>query len=397
MFRHMIFSISNKLKQVSSGAFFLLVIAGFVYSSAVKANVIAYKDDFPSKKLDVQNLSEQEFIEVSEEFSLILSENPKLEASIRLPRDWKERQSGKLSKEMSSGILQGTIAEFYGPSKFEGTPYLTVDIFQLEKIVSSYHLLKHYLVTGGYSVESFVPLDWFNARAVYYTYTDGNSYKVYSQTVLHGMDVVLVSLHAPVSIAKEMESLQARVIDSFELQGNVQKAQTLRKYELFTIADFSFFNNWDLKAEDLANENRVVVNFERQKQSQVFTRTQRDIVHSFIDLKLLKKSAVDTLAREFEVIRKASENLGYELGDLIETDTKITPQPALKFLGLNGYKLEDTIGERVDNELWVSVLEGEEYYYLIILNTPSREAGYLRWAHDIATFRHLVKSIRPKI
>ena len=122
---------------------------------------------------------------------------------------------------------------------------------------------------------------------------------------------------------------------------------------------------------------------------------ERQKIDGYLELKLLEKSLSPDIAKEMNSIKSNVEDSNYDLGELIETVSHIQSNEPISILGIEGYEMLDITGDRIDHELWLAVMEDNAYFYIVVLDTPSRAGKYSDWAHNLAAFKRIIETLNP--
>ena len=316
--------------------------------------------------------------------------------SIRIPNQW-EDTGNILRNDRDQGLTYGSIAEYTGPQSFGISPRIEVQIFELKNAIGAFHWLYDYLIGSGVSVEAIEYLDWDRAQALYVVFERGASFKVRSKVVLSGSKIVQISYLIPVSNWVGEKDLQAHLIDHFGIMDVPDEpVEPIRNFEIFNVINFSFFESWRFSAGKVTNVQDIQFNFTHESDRPKEPNDRFLHIDGNLNVRLLGLDLNPNLAEILDGITKKAEASGYDLGAVIESVSTFAPKNGVEVIGIESYQLLDRSGTRIDHELWVAILKSAEYYYILSLDTPSREGKYLEWAHNIAALKILVESIVPQ-
>lgn len=374
--------------------FFLVCTLAFTLGPA-RVYAVGYDTPHTKPLPQIQQMTQEEF----EQQSRLVEEKPFQESPFayrfRLPDQWQEDAAFSFGEPRKEGFTYGSIAVYRGPANFGVASRIEIQAFELKNAMSAFHWLYNHILSSGFAINAIQPVDWDEANIVYVVYERGASYKVRSKVVRSGSKMILISYYLPVSAWEDMRDLQVHVVETFQVTKLDEPAEPTKKYEIFNIVEFDFYRNWVFRQENVNNVQSIVVTFTHESDQKKSITEDYQKIDGFLRLGLLEKSYDTALNNEIQSIIKSIEQEGYELGELMETIDGIPTLPGVTPLGVEGYRLLDTTGKRIHHELWVAILEGPEYYYIVSLDSPSREGKYKEWAHNLAAFRKVIETLQP--
>lgn len=375
-----------------------LNITAFVFMYVCVVNntsvyALGYKIEHAKPLPEIKEMSPEQFENASRLVELKPFKNDEFFFSLRVPKKWKADSVFSYTDGQYNDFTYGTVAEFRGAGEFGAFPRIDIQAFDMKHAMSAVHWLYEYILSNGYTINSVYPNNWDEAEILYVSFERGTSYKVRSKVIRSGPRMIMVSYYSPFSRWEDNKDLQAYVVNSFEISDLNAPAAPLRSYEIFNIVEFKFYEDWIFNQENINDIQSITIslthNADEEKKS-----FERQKIDGYIQFKLLEKSLSPDLVREINSIKENLENLDYALGDLIETVSHIKSNPDISILGVEGYEMLDLTGDRIDHELWIAVMEDNNYYYIVVLDTPSSDGKYTDWAHNLAAFKKLIESLK---
>ena len=186
--------------------------------------------------------------------------------------------------------------------------------------------------------------------------------------------------------------MQAQTVKSFDLVNHEKSG--IEQYKTYGFLDQSYFDypeSWTLRGN-------FVKSIEKMR-AYLYRGIDRDEDGKLSDpkgqirIQLVSKLLETSLTDEIKKFRETLEYPGYSLGELIDTREYNYHGDIVKGRA-EIYELEPQEATMQPYELVVSVAEGQDYYYLVSMLTPSRGLEYYEWARNMEAFRIVIESIR---
>lgn len=378
---------------------FLYFVFGFGLFAFTSQGVFASvgtQTQYTGEFSEIKGLSQKDF----KSQTRLIEQKPFKESAttfrLRLPENWREQGKRISSFSKNDGVSYGLVAKFSEPPRYGHSSYVEINAFSLNNAVSAFHWLYNYTISNGYSIELIEPASWKVAKISYTTFKGGVSYKVLSKAIIDGPKIYVADFYLPIENLEEFKAFQARVIESYELNGTNTPTEPLKEYELFSICKFDFYRSWSVKVENADNVQNISIAFTREGETRYRLDDDFYKVDGKLKLRLMQKSLNPDLKQEISYLINEIKSADYALGELVESVQTISASQKMDALGIERYALPyQGVADKLDHELWVAVLEGPNYYYFITMTTPDLEKRYMVWAHNIAAFRKIIESIKP--
>ena len=317
-----------------------------------------------------------------------------LSYSIYLPKDWEvnvdsfEKNIDDLgggSKALHNRVL-GIVANYISPPTDHQRSFFTLEAVGLDYEIGIRDWFINYILSEGKSLEGISEEDNNRITATYVEVQKDTTYIVKVVAIINGPRVVIARYYTTQKLFKGEKVLQAQVIDSFELinkeEGGIEELDTLG---LLGQSYFDYPVSWTMKAEKVISIDRMRAQLQRSKSGQDLDG-QIKIYLTNKDLGINRSAAFAFYRDEFEVPN-------YKISDLIEK-VDMNYHEQMSFGVTDAYRLEPTVPKMIGFELWVSVMEGDDYYYILTMLTPSRQENFYEWARNVKAFRVVVANTR---
>lgn len=376
--------------QITQNSFLLLFLTTMIVMGSVGGAYAIVIDLGKIKPLTpIDYIPTEEF----EEKTRLVEDTPFddkfLSYKIRLPKDWGENiemaPKGDVSKNISQRVL-GPIAHYVSPAKKHLRSFVTVETLGLTYEIGARNWFINYIVSNGLSLEQVGVESKKQVEAIYVEVQGDQTYIVRVKVMLNGSRMVVVRYFTPQEAYEEERVLQAQVIRSFELTNREEVG--VEKLEIYGFLDQSFFDypvSWRLSAPAVRSIDRM--------RAMIYHSTMKSKLDGQINIYLTNKLINTTRAKELAFYKEKFQIENFELGKYIETP-KMEYHKDMSFGTTQVYEMTPSVSNMLDYELWVSVLEGEEYIYVLSLLTPSRNEEFYTWARNVEAYRLVVKGIR---
>ncbi len=307
---------------------------------------------------------------------------------VRLPKGWSENlETTKPASEQ--GISQrvlGPIARYVSPPNQQLRSFFTIESLELTYEIGARNWFINYVVSNGLSLEQAGTESKRQVEAIYVEVQGDQTYIVRVKVMLNGSRMVVARYFVPQELYEEERVQQAQVIRSFELTNREEVG--VEKLKIYGFLDQSFFDypeSWTLDAP-------IVRSIDRMK-AMLYHSTMVGKLDGQINIYLTNKLTNTTRAKEIEYYREKFKIENYELGKYLESP-EMEYHKDMIFGTTQVYEMNPLVSNMFDYELWVSVIEGEEYIYVLSLLTPSRNEEFYTWARNIEAYRIVLKGIR---
>lgn len=369
-----------------------LSFCAVMFLSALPAYAIKQQlniDNIPEIE-PIELMPEAEFEEKTKPIVHLSDQYKSLAYSLRIPADWIETNSyadvTKDNSVLGSKVL-GILTRFVSPpDSVKIEQFFTVEAMQLTYEIGVKNWFIHHVLTNGLSLERMTIKNRQELEAIYIELRKDTTYIVRVKAIINGSKIVVAKYYLPQQHFNENKIMQAQAIDSFSL--TYPEKRTIEDLETVGFLSQSYFDyppSWKLKVAKINSIDHMKARLQR--------KVVDGILEGQIDINLSNKLSVNTRA---EIIKEFRNNFSikrYNVEKFIEAP-EMEYHQEMSFGMTQVYELKSKVPNMMEYELWVSVMEGEDYYYLISLVTPARDEEFYKWARNIETYKLVVKSMR---
>jgi hypothetical protein len=350
--------------------------------------------DIPKLK-EYQLKSQEEFEKTTK---VIKQENPygdsKISYEFRVPKKWSLNvQQAPIGGEGGSPLSKSVltiIAKYISEPKNLQRSTITIEAQELAYEISAKNWFINFIINNGFSLSGMTEKSSREIEAMYVALENDVTYVVRTRVILNGSRLVVVRYYLPQENYEEEKVLQAQVMASFRLlQPTAERIETQETYGFLDQSYFNYPKSWTLKEKSILSIERMSALL-----TQEMTDRKRQILEGHIKIKLISRLLKTTLAEEIENFRKELKIPHYSVGQLIE-NVDYTYDPSIKVGKAQLYRLEpdDKVNMQA-YEFLVAVMQGDDYYYITSLITPSREQDFYTWAKNMEAVRIVNESMR---
>lgn len=312
-----------------------------------------------------------------------------LSYQIRLPKEWGDNTHTPSAEQSQEGISQrvlGPIARFTSPPKDHLRSFLTIETLELTYEIGARNWFINYIVSNGLALEQVGVESRKQVEAIYVEVQGDTTYVVRVKVMLNGARMVVVRYYVPQELYGEERIQQAQVVRSFELTNREEVG--VEKLEIYGFLDQSYFDypvSWILSPSTIRSIDRM--------KSMLFHSTVKGRLDGQINIYLTNKLMNTTRSKEIAFYKEKFQIENYKLGAYVETP-KMEYHSDMSFGVTEVYKMDSKVAHMFGYEFWISVLEGEEYIYIITLLTPARDEEFSMWARNIEAYKLILKGMR---
>lgn len=375
------------------------VLLCFPFVSAQQAHAQLVDLEKIPEIIDVPLIPEDEFIASTVEIKNTPFDDAFLSHKVRIPRGWKLRASkprdavdlksqaiDDLDGEQKQVRLFGTFAEYVSPPKDHLRSFFTLETLGLDYEIEAQHWFINYIFSQGYSLEALRVLSRNQAEGLYVQLIDNTTYLVRVMAYINGPRIVLARYYVPQQHYMEQRSMQAQVINSFELLNiNDSGIEVMESFSFLNEAFFDYPASWFLIPSKI---NSIA----RMKATLVQSRNLESLSGQ-ISLFLVNKIEKTTLQEEVQDFRDKLDIPDYSLGRYLGGE-ELNYHPDMHFGATEVYEMKPDVVTQIDYEMWVSVMESDGYFYIVSLLTPARGAEFYTWARNQEAYKNVVETVR---
>ncbi len=355
--------------------------------------------------IDVKNIpriQEPELLpqEKFEEVTVLTSgsnpyKDPLLDYSVRFPKGWAEDHSGGPSglkhepiEPLLSKTVLGILGRYASAPKNLQRSYFKVEALDLTYEISARNWFINFILNNGLSMTALTEKGSRETEAVYVEVLNDVSYAVRVKILINGPRVIMARYYLPQENFADEKVLQAQVMQSFRLK-NVQKGgiEALKEYAFLDQSYFYYPSSWAINTKPILSIERMgALLYQNTGGSQV--------LDGQIKINVVSKLLKTTLGQEIKDFKSKMQVKNYSFGPLIET-LEYHYDPSISLGRTETYQLvpSDPVNMK-QYEIVVSVMEGQDYYYILSLITPAREQDYYTWSRNMEAIKIVAESMR---
>lgn len=319
---------------------------------------------------------------------------------MRVPKEW----TGNIQKppidttaggtSMLSGRVLGMIGRYVGAPVNLVRSYITVEAQKLTYEISAQNWFVNFILSNGFTLTALTQSGSRRVEALYVQVDGDQTYVVRTLVLLNGPDLIMVRYYLPQENYDVEYIQQEQVLKSFVLLNPVN--EKIEKQAQYGFLDQSYFNypeSWTLKEKNILSVERMsALLYQGRKEGE--GKRARLVLEGHIKIDVISKLLKTTLQQEIENFRKNLQIPSYSVGKMIEEIT-YDFDPSIKSGSAQIYRLEpDDQVNMQPYEYLVTVMEGEDYYYITSMITPSREEDFYLWAQNMEAAKIVNESMR---
>lgn len=351
---------------------------------------------------DIPKLKEYEFppqAEFEKATKLVRQPSPYndsyLSYEFRMPADWMENvQQAPITAGTDENLLSKSVLSIIGryvskPKNLERS-ILTIEAQEMGYEISAKNWFINFIINNGFSLSALTEKSHKEIEAMYVALQDDVTYVVRTRVLINGSRLIVVRYYLPQDNYEEDKILQAQILSSFRLTKETK--ERIEKQETYGFLDQSYFNypvSWKLKEKSILSIERMSALLIQETLDE-----KTSVLEGHIKINVVSRLLKTTLAQEIDRFRKDLKIPRYTVGDLIETVT-YDYDPSIKLGKAQVYRLipDDKVNLQA-YEFLVTVMQGDDYYYITSLITPAREQDFYVWARNMEAIRIVNETMR---
>lgn len=352
-----------------------------------------FKKDMPA----VKKLSDEEFEKATKPVKKKPYGDNALAYNVRVPSNWTEKESGSSSNFVLSTKLFLELSVFYGKPTVYGRSRLEINVLKLEGNLTAEQWYLKYILEGGFTTVGFVVHHENKVESLMVLLEKDRSFYVRTVVSFNGDNVIMARYYVPVANIATEAAMQAQVIESFNLLYEVERPVTeMMTYSFLDIIDLKYPMGWRVYTKPVRDVDRMAVTLMNTKEFlNRFGVMESSSTEAKMDVTVVSSSSQSTLVEEVAKYKQKMERDGMLIGKKIETDDKFTYNENIDFALTEIYEGGDATNEFSEYEFWFTVMVGGNYYYFLMLLTPSRNDRFGVWAENTQNYKKIVEEVAP--
>lgn len=367
--------------------FVLTLILAFAASGHARAQILDL-EKIPHMNA-MKLMDEKEFESLTKLHEEVPMGDTLLSYKIRLPENWTRGESyspDKLPEKSVSIDILGSIARFDGPPEVNARSYFTLEALQLDYEITAESWFTNFILTNGYTIQGMNKISDRELDALYIYVENGISYMVRLAARINGPRIIVAKYYVPQFLYPKEKIMQEQAMQSFKLLNtDVKQIETRRRYDFLDQSHFDYPISWDVV-------NREIRTVERMR-AEIYTMSESEELNGRIRVLVVSRLLDTTLSSEVERFMGSFSVKNYELGGLIKS-YDFDFHPDMEFAKTEAYKLDPAVPTMMKYEFWASLLQNDDYYYIVTMLTPARDAEYFLWTKNVEAFRVVISSLR---
>ncbi len=323
--------------------------------------------------------------------------------SMRIPKDWTEGVDKTSSNFILSEKLFLELSSYYGPPTISGRSRIVIEALNMEGNLTVEQWYIKFILEGGYTTEGWVVHNKNKVESLMVVMEGDFSYYLRSMITINGDKIILVKYYVPIQYFQDQAVIQAMVISSFQItHPKKRKFSEMVPYRFLDIAEVKYPIDWKIYAKPVRNMERLKVTIlnTRRIGSAYDPKTKKrgtTQTEGKLDVTVISSSVKNTLVDEILDYKEQIESEGMLISDRIPESFEFDYSDKIDFAVTEVYRGLDSSDNMSEYEFWFTVLVGGNYYYFIMLLTPSRNDMFGIWAENIENYKLIVANFRPMV
>ena len=314
--------------------------------------------------------------------------NKQLEFEMRIPKTWDENVQGSYGSQALNKKLMLDVAEYAGPIMKDIRPKINIQALQMEHEMMAEHWLKNHSLINGYTLQNLTAESDYRASASYVYYSNRHSFFITITAQIHGDMIGLASFSVPiVGSSNPYAKLQEEVTRSFKFisisSATIEKRKSIIMPEALSL---EYPASWKLENQAIKDVNRMSLD--------IHNRSISDNLDGLIHISAIRR--LKGITGEIEEKRLIQNIIDSDPNGLkINGEPKTQTPPAYRRFPITKQDVYLISYERniIDQELWITKYENEDWIVFFVLFTPVSAQGFYDWARNTRTLELILFSI----
>ena len=377
--------------------FLLFLTCLLVWSASAQAQELGIDLKKIPKPAEQKLLPEAEFIKQTKKVVDAEPYNePNIGYSLRLPKSWTDNTQvapivSSVGKSMLSDTVLGIAGKYISAPRNLYRSYITVEAQTLTYEVSAQNWFVNFTLNNGFSLTALEERGSREVEALYVQVIKDQTYVVRSRVIMNASSLIVVRYYLPQENYEIERAQQEQVMDSFTLlQPTNERIEKQAQYGFLDQSYFNYPESWTLKEKNILSVERMnalLYQATRAKGTLV-------VLDGHIKILVISRLLGTTLPQEIAKFREELKIPKYKVGDMIE-NVKYDHDPSIKSSSAQIYRLvpDDPVNMK-EYEFLVTVMTGDDYYYITSMITPSRQEDFYTWAQNMEAAKIINESMR---
>lgn len=354
-------------------------------------------DRFKKEMPKLELMEEKDFFGITRPVKGQPYGDPALAYTMRIPDGWTKADDIGSSNFILSKNLFIDIASYYGSPTIHGRSRVDVQALEFESNITAEQWYINFVVDGGYTLEGMKTHHQDKIESLMIVSEKGYTYYVRTLALINGTKIITVKYYIPSKFIKEKAGLQEQVLSTFKLLENVPRVESkTKKYRFLDIAELDYPEQWTAVAAPMRSIDVLDVNFINYASKGAKGKAGLAATNGRLFVSVISSVTSPSLIEELSVFKKKIEALGVHIGEKIDlAGVKFTYSDLMEFHITEAYNGLGSSESVIGYEFWFTVMVSGNYYYLIMLVTPSRDEYFKIWAENTQNYQAIIRKFRP--
>lgn len=371
---------------------FAVLLAFTIFMGCGTAQAFLGKDKIPALNNEVK-LTPEEFEDQTDLIDETPLDNKTFSYEVRLPKKWMKQPIVSLP---SGENILSTVSEYQSPPRLDQPSIFRVSSVEIKSFITADDWLVSYMLEMGFSIQKMTIESENLVWAQYSVFENGEPYIVRATVAVRGKKIILAEYLLHQDVYVDERDMQILSMNGFKFTDDKDIPPIDAKtFNFVDIAQFDYPSNWTIISPHISDITRMEASVLNTLYANGDVKNSNFEFVGRIDLSLVTKDQGLTLADEINLLKQTIEERGYKLGKFIETVSVDGLSPLILSSRVDAYEVEGVTKRIAGYEYWVAVLQSKSRYYILRLTTVSRSDDFRKWAENVQTFKHLMRSLRP--
>lgn len=382
------------LRTITISSFFgaAILCASLVLLSALPAHAQKIREMFGKEMPVFEQIPEKDFIEQTFLQEDMPFGDKALAYNIRLPKAWEAPEDRVLSNYNLSTHLLGEIALFYSPPKLETLrSKFQIQALRLEYDITAEQWLLQYVLSNGFTLEGLKIYNKDKVGSLHVEVKEGETFITRSIAQINGKRMILAQYIIPADSWESESSIVAQSLETFKLLSPESAIiEKLNDHMFLDISKFAYPESWKIQTKAIRSVDRMeaLVNNVRS-----LGESNGQVLDGQISVNMTSSFIMKDLEEELNLVKTEFRKKGLVIGDLVESleDMEFSKQVEFGFVDI--YDANDTQNKSLKYEVWIGVVALKNYYGLVSMLTPSRNADFFIWSRNSSAFNTVLRTL----
>lgn len=385
----------------------IFVVSLFIVVSMFACDVIMAKGDpapdiysrFKKPMPELALMSDYDFISATKPITKKPYGDETLFFSMRIDKTWDEGIDRSSSNFIMNEKLFLEISSYFSKPTIAGRSRIEIEALNIDSNLTAEQWYIKYILESGYTTEGMVTHNPNKIESLIVIMEKDYSYYLRTLAYINGSRVILVKYYVPTHYIQEQAVMQAMVLATFKLTHNKERVQKeMKPYRILDIVEFRYPEDWKIYVKDVRSVDRLAASiFNTVDGVDMSGRENNSSIDGKVDILVISSVVGDTLIEEIAEYKKGVEAKGMLVGEKLVENYEFKYSDDMDFAITEVYRGIDSTNNLSEYEFWFSVLVGGNYYYIVMLLTPSRNEMFGVWAENTESYKIMLTKVKPMV